>query len=184
MIEKAQTKREKTVKTVGYEMTLWDRLYLPAIFQGLGLTIRQFFSKKWTMEYPEQTWEVKPGYRGLHRLNKDDQGRVKCVACYMCSTVCPAHCIHITAEEAPWPDREKVPQTFDIDELRCIFCGLCEEACPEDAIELTRINDMHSLTREELYFTKEDLLDIFEKTKDEQPMKSWSMPPGSILMGK
>jgi len=184
MIEKAEMRKGKTVKRVAYEMTLWDRIYLPAILQGLALTIRQFFSRKWTMRFPEETWTPKPGYRGLHRLNKDDQGRVKCVACYMCSTICPAHCIHITAEAAPWPDREKIPKTFDIDELRCIFCGLCAEACPEDAIELTRTNDMFSATREEFYLTKEQLLEQFERTKHEQPMKSWSMPPGSILMGK
>jgi ferredoxin len=76
-------------------------------------------------------------YRGVHRLNKDEEGRVKCVACFMCSTACPARCIHIEADEAPWDDREKYPAKFDIDELRCIYCGMCEEACPVDAIELT-----------------------------------------------
>jgi NADH-quinone oxidoreductase subunit I len=55
----------------------------------------------------------------------------------MCSKACPAHCIHIDAGKSPWPDREKYPIQFDIDELRCIYCGMCEEACPVDAIELT-----------------------------------------------
>ena len=77
-------------------------------------------------------------YRGVHRLNKDEEGRVKCVACFMCSTACPARCIHIEADEIPWADREKYPAKFDIDELRCIYCGMCEEACPVDAIELTQ----------------------------------------------
>ena len=86
-------------------------------------------------------------YRGVHRLNRDEQGRVKCVACYMCATACPAHCIHIVGEQAPWTDREKYPIKFDIDELRCIYCGMCEEACPVDAIELTYEYDIVGLTR-------------------------------------
>src|SRR3990172_519321 len=81
-------------------------------------------------------------YRGVHRLNRDGEGRVKCVACFLCASACPAHCIDIVAAESPWPDREKYPQSFVIDELRCIFCGMCEEACPVDAIELTSLYDL------------------------------------------
>ena len=50
-------------------------------------------------------------YRGVHRLNRDEQGRVKCVACMLCATACPANCIAIEAAAAPpdWPDRDKFP---------------------------------------------------------------------------
>ena len=83
-----------------------------------------------TEQFPEQQPKLPANYRGVHRLNRDEEGRVKCVACYMCSTACPAHCIDIVAAPSPWPDREKYPETFVIDELRCIYCGMCEEACP------------------------------------------------------
>jgi len=109
-------------------------------------------------------------YRGVHRLNKDEEGRVKCVACFMCSTACPARCIHIEAEEAPWSDREKYPAKFDIDELRCIYCGMCEEACPVDAIELTHIYDIVGLTRQEMIFDKAKLLQIYDETEKDEPM--------------
>ena len=119
---------------------------------------------KVTQQFPEERPKLPPNYRGVHRLNRDEQGRVKCVACYMCSTACPAHCIDIVAAPSPWPDREKYPETFVIDELRCIYCGMCEQACPCDAIELTTLFDLTGLSREEMMFDKEKLLSVFDQT--------------------
>lgn len=140
------------------------RLYLPAIAQGLGTTIKHMFQTKVTQQFPEQRPQLPPNYRGVHRLNRDEQGRVKCVACYMCSTACPARCIDIVAAPSPWPDREKYPEMFVIDELRCIYCGMCEQACPCDAIELTSLFDLTGLSREEMMFDKEKLLSVFDQT--------------------
>jgi NADH-quinone oxidoreductase subunit I len=146
------------------QMGLKEMLYLPAIFDGLTTTVRHMFSRKITEQYPEQEPDLPANYRGVHRLNRDPQGRVKCVACYMCSTACPAHCIDIVAAPSPWPDREKYPETFVIDELRCIYCGMCEQACPCDAIELTSLFDLTGLSREEMMFDKEKLLSVFDQT--------------------
>jgi len=71
-----------------------------------------------------------------------------------------------------WPDRDKYPQNFVIDELRCIYCGMCEEACPVDAIELTSLFDLTGRSREEMVFDKEKLLSVFDQTKDAEPMRS------------
>ena len=110
--------------------------------------------------------------RIFYRLNRDGDGRVKCVACYMCATACPAHCIDIVAAPAPaqWKDREKYPETFVIDELRCIYCGMCEEACPVDAIELTSVYDIVGLTRQEMIFDKSKLLRVYDETVAAEPM--------------
>jgi NADH-quinone oxidoreductase subunit I len=141
-----------------------ERLYLPTIVEGLQTTMRHLFMPKVTQEFPDVQPKMPPNYRGVHRLNRDEQGRVKCVACYMCSTACPAHCIDIVAAGSPWPDREKYPETFVIDELRCIYCGMCEEACPVDAIELTSLFDLTGWSREEMMFDKEKLLSVFDQT--------------------
>jgi NADH-quinone oxidoreductase subunit I len=148
----------------GPKIGVMEQLYLPAIFAGLQTTVRHMFSPKVTTQFPEQRPTMPPNYRGVHRLNRDEQGRVKCVACYMCATACPAHCIDIVSAASPWPDREKYPETFVIDELRCIYCGMCEEACPVDAIELTSLYDLTGLTREEMMFDKEKLLSVFDQT--------------------
>jgi NADH-quinone oxidoreductase subunit I len=121
-------------------------------------------AKPVTEEYPEVKPDLPPNYRGVHRLNRDDQGRVKCVACMLCATVCPAHCMDIVGDQAPWADRDKYPTKFDIDELRCIYCGMCEEVCPVDAIELTSIYDLTGLSRQQLIFDREKLLEVYDET--------------------
>ena len=153
------------------ELTGAERLYFP-ILTGMRTTFRHMFKKKITVQYPEVKRELRvENYRGVHRLNRDQDGRVACVACFMCETACPAHCIHIVSGESPWPDREKYPVQFDIDELRCIYCGMCEEACPVDAIELTPEYDQVARTREEMVYDKEKLLAVFDRTKDIKPRK-------------
>ncbi|MGL4554309.1 MAG: NuoI/complex I 23 kDa subunit family protein, partial [Gemmataceae bacterium] len=152
---------------------LLEQLYVPAILQGLGTTFQHSVSALFgkgqiTQQFPEVEPALPANYRGVHRLNRDEKDRVKCVACYMCSTACPAHCIDIVAAPAPadWQKdgREKYPETFVIDELRCIYCGMCEQACPVDAIELTTLYDLTGMSREEMMFDKEKLLSVFDET--------------------
>ncbi len=167
------------------ELSTAERFYLPIALEGFTTTIRHMFGMlgqrgRFTVQYPEQKRDLRvENYRGVHRLNKelyrqkDGQigERVACVACFMCSTACPANCIHIVAGDAPWDDRDKYPVQFDIDELRCIYCGMCEEACPVDAIELTPEYDLVGQTREEMIFDKEKLLEMYDRTKDRKPRK-------------
>src|SRR5438105_12075274 len=122
------------------------------------------FEPMLTLQIPELGPKLPTYYKCVHRLNRDPEGRVKCVACYMCSTACPAHCIDIVAAPSPAPARAKDPELFVMDELRCIYCGMCEEACPCDAIELTSLFDLTGLSREEMMFDKEKLLSVFDQT--------------------
>jgi len=166
---------DKNVKWIEEpELGLFGRMYLPLFAQGLATTGKHLTSKKITVQYPEEEPEIGNPliYRGVHRLNRDEQGRVKCVACFLCATACPARCIDIIAAESPWPDREKYPESFTIDELRCIYCGMCEEACPVDAIELTSLYNLTGRSREEMVFDKEKLLSVYDQTKDTEPMQS------------
>lgn len=151
------------------EIGFWEATFIPAILSGLRTTIRHITDGHVsTQQYPEVQPELPIHYRGVHRLNRDEKGRVKCVACMLCATACPANCIAIEAAPAPpdWPDRDKYPATFVLDELRCIYCGMCEEACPVDAIELTHIYDLTGDSRESLFYDKDKLLSVYDETRD------------------
>ena len=122
-------------------MSWLERLYLPAILRGMAVTIRHFFGPRWTVLYPEERPEVAPRFRGLHVLKRDEQGRERCTACFLCAYACPANAIHIEAAEAAPQERhlyaeEKYARVYEINMLRCIFCGLCQEACPCGAVYL------------------------------------------------
>ncbi|MFN7181757.1 MAG: NuoI/complex I 23 kDa subunit family protein, partial [Planctomycetota bacterium] len=117
-------------------------LTIGAIARGFWVTLKHFYNNIMygreiaTIDYPSRERGISPRWRGLHRLTTRPDGQVKCVACFLCATACPAQCIYIEAEEAPEPYIEKRPKKFEIDLLRCVFCGLCVEACPVDAIRM------------------------------------------------
>ena len=149
---------ENAIATQGSALSPLEHTYLPGLAQGLGITLRHIFQPVVTREYPEFNPAPYRGFRGEHHLKTDANGDLKCVACFMCATACPAHCITIVAEEAPAScERDKRPKVFDIDMLRCIYCGYCEEACPCDAIELTENPYRVGTDRESFIYDKEKL---------------------------
>lgn len=150
-----------------YPTGVFDSFYLWPIIVGLQVTLRHalanFFrpSRMQTTAYPEVQKSMPPGYRGKHRLLTRSDGTVKCTACMMCATVCPARCIHIEAGEVPDPTIEKVPVQFDIDLLECVFCGYCVDVCPVDAIRMdSGIYTFADFSRASFVMHKEDLVKI------------------------
>lgn len=162
------TNRSKQVSQK--EMNFWEKLYLPAIFGGLLITIRHLFRKKTTIKYPEERRPFSAIYRGLHVLKRDEEGRENCTACGLCAVSCPAEAITITAaERKPGEEHlykeEKYAEVYEINMLRCIFCGLCEEACPEEAVYLTDRITPSGFTRSSFIYGKDKLLEPFDKDK-------------------
>jgi NADH-quinone oxidoreductase subunit I len=165
------------VKVVNRPGSFSQQMYLPAIAEGLGVTFRHFMKNFFwnagnfavkglrkhsdiqTIEYPEEKKKYPERHRGLHRLMLREDGQVRCVACMMCPTVCPAHCITIVPEEAPDGTIEKRPKIFEIDELRCVVCGLCAEACPCDAIRMDTLEHAKpTYRRVDAILDKEELM--------------------------
>lgn len=152
-----------------------EKLYIPAIFGGMKTTLRHFLtnlsdtSKVKTLSYPEeQPHDITSRYRGVHRLTKREDESIRCVACFMCATACPAECIFIEAKEREDGVDEKMPEVFTIDLLECVFCGGCVEACPCDAIRMdTGIFSFIGKAREDFILTKERLLSHEAKKESE-----------------
>jgi len=149
-----------------YGASVKDKLYLPAIYQGMKITFKHLMGNVAdinavdTLEYPEeQPTDITERYRGLHRLTHREDDTIACVACFMCATACPANCIFIEATEREDGEDEKMPKRFAIDTLECVFCGYCVEACPCDAIRMdTGIFSLLGNKREDFVMEKDQLL--------------------------
>lgn len=126
------------------------------LIKGLGVTLKYLFSPAVTEQYPEERWEPYPRYRGRHRLLTHEDGRIKCVACMLCATVCPAQCIYV--EGAKDDEGRQYPAVYQIDFGRCIFCGFCVEACPVEAIIMTTHYELADFSLEALVLGKEELM--------------------------
>ena len=119
--------------------------------------MKYFFTPKATLNYPQETGPLSPRFRGEHALRRYANGEERCIACKLCEAVCPAQAITIDAE--PRDDGSRRTTRYDIDMTKCIYCGFCQEACPVDAIVQVPNFEFSTETREELYYTKEKLLD-------------------------
>jgi len=128
---------------------------IKALIQGLAITLKHFFHKPITLRYPQQRREPYARFRGAQQLLKDENGRLKCVACYLCATACPANCIYIEAAEDD--QHNKYPKVFEIDLGRCIFCGLCEQACPKEAIRMTQDYELAVYEKKDMNYNIERL---------------------------
>jgi NADH-quinone oxidoreductase subunit I len=131
------------------------------MLQGLGVTLRNLFSRKITIQYPEEKTPMSPRFRGLHALRRYPNGEERCIACKLCEAVCPAKAITIESEVRD--DGSRRTTRYDIDLTKCIFCGFCEESCPVDSIVETNIHEYHGEKRGDLYFTKEMLLAVGDR---------------------
>ena len=131
------------------------------LLRGMRLTGKRLFSRKITVQYPEEKTPQSPRFRGLHALRRYPNGEERCIACKLCEAVCPALAITIEAEERE--DGTRRTTRYDIDLFKCIYCGFCEESCPVDAIVETRIFEYSFENRGENIMTKEMLLAVGDK---------------------
>ena len=124
--------------------------------KGLLVTLKYFFKKPVTLDYPRHKKPMAERYRGLHYLERYDDGTERCVCCGLCAASCPADAIYMEPGETP--TGERYAKVYEINMLRCIFCGFCEEACPEEAIFLGREYEFSAEHRDDFIYTKEMLL--------------------------
>ncbi|MCB9933918.1 MAG: NADH-quinone oxidoreductase subunit I [Planctomycetes bacterium] len=150
------------------KLNFWERIYLIEIVKGLVNTFKMMFRPSTTIDYvgekstERQRHVPAVGYRGEHYLKVDDKNNIKCVACFMCSTACPAECITIVGDATDvdqfGAQRFKAPEVFEIDMLKCIYCGMCVEACPKDAIAMSTTYNQVGTKRGDFIYDKARLL--------------------------
>jgi NADH-quinone oxidoreductase chain I len=133
------------------------------LLKGLWLTLKRFFSRPITVQYPEEKKGVSERWRGIHYFDKDAKGETTCVACGLCVAICPSNCIYLEIGERP--DGSRYPIRYEVDELRCIFCGYCQEACPVNAIRCGKGYEYVKYDKSEFILTKERLLSMYEVKK-------------------
>src|SRR3989344_2971237 len=133
-------------------ISLLKSFTLYELLRGLLVTLKYFFKKKTTIQYPEEETPISPRFRGMLALRRSPNGEERCIACKLCEAVCPALAITIEAEVRA--DGTRRTTRYDIDLFKCIYCGFCEESCPVDSIVETHIFEYHGEKRGDLYFTK------------------------------
>lgn len=162
------TNRSKQVSNK--QMSFIEKLYLPAVLNGMRITFSHFFRKPVTVKYPEKTRPISGVYRGQHVLKRDEKGAERCTACGLCAVACPAEAITMTAAERKKGEEhlyreEKYAAVYEINMLRCIYCGLCEEACPKEAIFLTDRIVPAEFERGDFVYGKDKLVEGVESSK-------------------
>ncbi|RPI13375.1 MAG: NADH-quinone oxidoreductase subunit NuoI [Ignavibacteriae bacterium] len=146
------------------DLNFFEKSYIPQIIGGLVLTLKQLFRPTFTRQYPEERWTPPPAFRGRPVLVKNDNGVERCVACGLCSRVCPSLAIEVQAAETEL-EKERYPVKFEINMVRCIFCGFCEEVCPEEAIVMSDEYILTFSSQDEAVFGKDKLLMSKERLK-------------------
>jgi NADH-quinone oxidoreductase chain I len=169
---------------------LVKKIFFIEILKGMALTLSRLFSHAVTIQYPKERRKIAPGFRGLHALAKNPEGKAKCVGCGLCATICPSQCISISREKGS-------VAKYEIEVLRCIYCGFCVEACPYGAISMTENYEYSDYSRDALYMTRDKLLANWDKymagKKGEEYFKKFwrplsedfGTPPGqAVFKGK
>ena len=132
------------------------------LLRAMGVTLRYFFTRPITVQYPEEKVRIYARFRGRHQLQHQENGLELCVGCGLCAAYCPAGCIYVEAAENTDEERhsegERYAKVYEINLSRCIFCGYCEEACPTGAIKLGHEFALADYGRDGLVYTKERLL--------------------------
>lgn len=132
-----------------------------SLLAGMAVTIRYFVKPIVTVQYPRQKLEMTPAYRGhTEFILHDDTATHSCIACEMCSRICPSKLI--TLEGVKVDAKKKLPSKYVIEYQYCSLCGLCIESCPTNALKWSNEYRMANFHRED------NVIDLLARLQDQQ----------------
>ncbi len=141
---------------------LLKKIFFVDLLKGLKVTMGYNASPVIAEKYPdEEKWVPYRRFRGIHRLHRNEEGKELCVACELCSKICPTDCITVIPmeDDTGRGTADRVSRVWKVDLVRCLFCGYCEDACPTTAIRLGREYEIATFDLESAVLHKEDLLE-------------------------
>ena len=127
---------------------------LLSLLKGMKVTIRVFFRKKTTEQYPENrdTLKMFDRFRGQLVMPHNENNEHRCVACGICQMNCPNGSIKVVSETVTDEEgkKKKVLTRYEYDLGSCLYCQLCVRSCPHGAIEFDTQFEHAVFTREKL----------------------------------
>ncbi|SDP73500.1 4Fe-4S dicluster domain-containing protein [Desulforhopalus singaporensis] len=141
-------------------VTYFSEIYrgLLSLFEGMGVTFKEFIKPTVTVSYPYETLEMCERYRGHIELIENEEGEPNCVVCMMCQRACPSDCISIAGKKEEG-SKKKVLTKYMLDFTKCSLCGTCVESCNFNALDFSKEYNLASTRKEDFYF---DLLKRLE----------------------
>ncbi len=133
-----------------------------SLFVGLTITQKEFFKKTVTLQYPWESLEMTPRYRGHIQLVKDEEsGTHRCISCGMCEKGCPSGCITVQGQKQEGV-KGKVLVKYELDFTKCSLCGQCIENCKPGAIEFSKEYNLASTRKEDFHY------DLLKRLKEQK----------------
>lgn len=134
------------------------------LIKGLGVTLKHFFQREITEQYPDVMPDLPERYRGCLQFEF-----TKCIACGICINTCPNDVLSMETEKREG-SKKKVLLNYTIDFQYCMFCNLCVEACPTSCLYFNKNFELSVDNREDIkmiYTRPDDMEDPEESSNDE-----------------
>ena len=149
-----------------------------SLLAGMAVTIRYFVKPVVTVQYPRKTIVMSPRFRGYPQFIIDPETHThKCIACEMCSRICPSQLI--TVEGAKFPgEKQKRATNYVHEHQYCSLCGLCVEVCPTTALEFSQVYNLAGYHREDFVF---DHLTLLQKRQEAAGLPPTPVPTAAEI---
>ncbi|MBU0674073.1 MAG: NADH-quinone oxidoreductase subunit I [Proteobacteria bacterium] len=119
---------------------------------GLGITFRYMVKPVVTLQYPHESLQMTPRFRGhIELIPNEETGEPNCVVCGMCQKACPSNCISLAGEKVDGV-KGKVLTKYILNFTTCSLCGMCVESCKFNAITFSKEYNLAGPSREAYVF--------------------------------